>query len=209
MALGKKDKNLTDTNPVQLSVLQYILRQANHTIDNISAGTWRNDNIIITSKRRSDVVLTKWWRYYCVACPLWEASSLAEQPTGIPTVTRLRPCNILSQHGSRDVYDVSIHTWAPSSTSQIRLQPPALFTYHRNHSNDTSPASMVTLIVTKAFPNSLAYLDTTRVHFHQSQVTWKWWKPVREDVTYIRSSLIGWDGSRMNWGNRYALGPVH
>ena len=32
--------------------------------------TWRKHNVIITSKRRHDVVLTLWWRYYCVVWPL-------------------------------------------------------------------------------------------------------------------------------------------
>ena len=36
----------------------------------IPMGTWRNNNVIMTSKRRRDVVLTSEWRYYCVACPL-------------------------------------------------------------------------------------------------------------------------------------------
>ena len=31
---------------------------------------WRNNNVIVTLKRRRDVVLTKWWRYYHVMCPL-------------------------------------------------------------------------------------------------------------------------------------------
>ena len=30
----------------------------------------RNNNVIMTSKRRRDVVLTSQWRYYCVVCPL-------------------------------------------------------------------------------------------------------------------------------------------
>ena len=32
--------------------------------------TWLNDNLIITSKRRRDVVLTWSWCYYYVMCPL-------------------------------------------------------------------------------------------------------------------------------------------
>ena len=31
---------------------------------------WRNNNVIVTLKRRRDVVLTKWWRNYHVMCPL-------------------------------------------------------------------------------------------------------------------------------------------
>ena len=34
------------------------------------AGTRRTNNVFMTSKRRRDVVLTAWWRYYCVVCPL-------------------------------------------------------------------------------------------------------------------------------------------
>ena len=34
------------------------------------AGTRRKNNVIMTSKRRRDVVLTSSWRYYCVVCPL-------------------------------------------------------------------------------------------------------------------------------------------
>ena len=34
------------------------------------ADTQRTNNAIMTSKRRRDVVLTSWWRYYCVVCPL-------------------------------------------------------------------------------------------------------------------------------------------
>ena len=34
------------------------------------ADTRPNNNVIITSKRRCDVVLTLQWRYYYVACPL-------------------------------------------------------------------------------------------------------------------------------------------
>ena len=33
-------------------------------------GTRRNDNVIMTSKRRRDVVLTSLWRYFCVVCQL-------------------------------------------------------------------------------------------------------------------------------------------
>ena len=37
----------------------------------ITAGTLCNCNVMITSKRRSDVVLTQWkWRYQCVVWPL-------------------------------------------------------------------------------------------------------------------------------------------
>ena len=36
----------------------------------IPAGTRRNYIVIMTSKRRRDVVLTSSWRYYCVMCPL-------------------------------------------------------------------------------------------------------------------------------------------
>ena len=35
-----------------------------------SADTWRNNNVIITSKRRRNVVLPWQWRYYWVAYPL-------------------------------------------------------------------------------------------------------------------------------------------
>ena len=38
--------------------------------------TQRNDNVIMTSKRRRDVVLTSLWRYYCVLCPLWSAMTV-------------------------------------------------------------------------------------------------------------------------------------
>ena len=31
---------------------------------------WRNDNVIMTSKRRCNVVWTSQWRYHCVTCPL-------------------------------------------------------------------------------------------------------------------------------------------
>ena len=37
---------------------------------NLPVGTWRDDNVIITSKRRRNIVLTQWWRYYKVMCPL-------------------------------------------------------------------------------------------------------------------------------------------
>ena len=30
----------------------------------------RKNNVIITSKRRHDVVLTEWWRCFCATCPL-------------------------------------------------------------------------------------------------------------------------------------------
>ena len=36
----------------------------------IPTGTRRNNDVIITSKRRGDIVLTSLWRYYCVLCPL-------------------------------------------------------------------------------------------------------------------------------------------
>ena len=29
-----------------------------------------NDIVIMTSKRRCDIVLTSYWRYYCIVCPL-------------------------------------------------------------------------------------------------------------------------------------------
>ena len=67
-------------------------------------------------------------------------------------------------HRANNAENVSIwwrhheHTCPPLSTSQIRLQPPALFTYHRCHNNDTSLGSIQTLPVTKARPNSLAAL---------------------------------------------------
>ena len=32
--------------------------------------TRRDNNVVMTSKRRRDVVLTSQWRYYCVVCPL-------------------------------------------------------------------------------------------------------------------------------------------
>ena len=34
--------------------------------------TRRNNNVIMTSKRRRDVILTPQWRHYCVVCPLGE-----------------------------------------------------------------------------------------------------------------------------------------
>ena len=36
----------------------------------LPADTWRNNNVIVTSKRRHNVVLTRKWRYYYVMCPL-------------------------------------------------------------------------------------------------------------------------------------------
>ena len=36
----------------------------------IPVDTWRTNNVIMTPKRRRDVVLTSWWRCYCVGCPL-------------------------------------------------------------------------------------------------------------------------------------------
>ena len=36
----------------------------------IPTGTCRNNNVIMTSKRRRHVVLTSSWRCYCVVCPL-------------------------------------------------------------------------------------------------------------------------------------------
>ena len=39
-----------------------------------TAGTRRNDNVIITSKRRRDFGLTLLWRCYCAMCPLGSSS---------------------------------------------------------------------------------------------------------------------------------------
>ena len=36
----------------------------------VATGTWRDDNVIMTSKQRHDVVLASSWRYHCVVCPL-------------------------------------------------------------------------------------------------------------------------------------------
>ena len=41
-----------------------------------------DNNVIVTSKRRRDVVLTSWWRYYCVLCPLGLVSTISQQWPG-------------------------------------------------------------------------------------------------------------------------------
>ena len=35
----------------------------------IPVGTWRNNNVIITSKRHCNVVFTYWWCYHYIMCP--------------------------------------------------------------------------------------------------------------------------------------------
>ena len=41
-----------------------------HQLTGLPANTWPKNNVIMTSKRRCDVVLMSLWRYYCVMCPL-------------------------------------------------------------------------------------------------------------------------------------------
>ena len=48
--------------------LEYIFDERRNV--NRPADTRSTNNVIMTSKRRCDVVLTSWWRYYCVARPL-------------------------------------------------------------------------------------------------------------------------------------------
>jgi hypothetical protein len=49
-------------------------------------------------------------------------------------------------------------TWPPLVIENIRVVPPHCFTYHKNHSADTSWGSEVTLMFTKREANSLAVL---------------------------------------------------
>ena len=53
----------------RMTLLFYIskIRYACITLD-FPGDTWRYSNVIITSKRRCDVVLTQQWRYYYVMC---------------------------------------------------------------------------------------------------------------------------------------------
>ena len=44
-----------------------------------SVDTRRKNNVIMTSKRRRDVVLMSKWRYYCAVCPLERSESTAIQ----------------------------------------------------------------------------------------------------------------------------------
>ena len=43
-------------------------------VQHIPVDTRRNNNVIMTSKRRHDVVLTSLWRYYCAVCARWDSS---------------------------------------------------------------------------------------------------------------------------------------
>ena len=56
-----------------------------HTGLTFPVGTRRNNNVIMTSKRRRDVFLTSYWRHYCVVCPL--GCRLATNESRPPTVT--------------------------------------------------------------------------------------------------------------------------
>ena len=62
-----------------LCLLEY---QGEITIQQVtltSADTRRKNNVIMTSKRRRDLVLMSKWRYYCALCPLERSESTAIQ----------------------------------------------------------------------------------------------------------------------------------
>ena len=57
--------------------------QSNKMYYHVPADTWRNNNVIMTLKRRRNVVLTLWWRYCYAICPLncqkiWQCLEVAK-----------------------------------------------------------------------------------------------------------------------------------
>ena len=63
------------------------------------ADTWCKNNIIMTSKRRLNIVLTSWWCYFCILCPLGRHNIV--KTTGVS--------NTIECHHNAVPYNMTLH----------------------------------------------------------------------------------------------------